>query len=412
MRRRCGAIALIVCGLFLAIALAPTPVHATSRSGREPAQARIDPVASICSPARPHAPGSTDDTVTVSSDVSFPTRTYRLHVPSSYTGSTAVPLVFMWHGAAMSPSDMPLLELYTELSAKSDANNFIIVYPYGVTTTAYNFTHFNAWLGASPEPDDVAFATAMLAKLDSQLCIDPSHVFSTGLSNGALMSVRLACSLSSRIAAIAPVAGAYYPPAADGLNLDETCPDTRPVPIIAFHGVEDTTVPFLGGPSDFPYVSLTFRLPIDTPSSSDDDVMSDWAAHNTCTGARQQSTVSSEVYLVQYPSCASGADVELYAVIPGGHTWPGGAADLPDLGYTTRQISATDLMWSFFVAHPMPTSSAPSVGGIAQLPDAATLPSSGAAAQRLTLGVGGFAALAVAIAGGWCVRRRGRVGRR
>jgi hypothetical protein len=170
------------------------------------------------------------------------------------------------------------------------------------------------------------------------------------MSNGGQMSIRLACSLSSRIAAIAPVAGAYYPPfrpvdpPGPWQNSAETCPDTRPVPIIAFHGTDDATVPFEGGPN---------RPDIDN-TTPDDDVMQLWAAHNGCTSGRQESPISSEVRLVTYTGCDDDADALLYIVDGGGHTWPGSPYEIPELGYTTQEISATDLMLEFFEAHPMP----------------------------------------------------------
>ena len=45
------------------------------------------------------------------------------------------------------------------------------------------------------------------------------------------MSSRLACELSESIAASGPVAGVRYP---------EDCNPTRPVPVITFHGKNDT----------------------------------------------------------------------------------------------------------------------------------------------------------------------------
>jgi polyhydroxybutyrate depolymerase len=54
-----------------------------------------------------------------------------------------------------------------------------------------------------------------------------------------------------------------------------------------------------------------------------------------------------------YEHCAGGADVTLCTVQGGGHTWPGGLP-VPTLGMTTTDLSATDAMWTFFQAHPMP----------------------------------------------------------
>jgi len=52
-----------------------------------------------------------------------------------------------------------------------------------------------------------------------------------------------------------------------------------------------------------------------------------------------------------YRGCARGADVVLYTVVGGGHTWPG-SFDVPDLGHPTQEINAADLILDFFAHHP------------------------------------------------------------
>src|SRR5690606_27992207 len=56
-------------------------------------------------------------------------------------------------------------------------------------------------------------------------------------------------------------------------------------------------------------------------------------------------------------ACPQGADVEWYSIGEGGHAWPGSEfskAIASAVGYTTFAIEATDLIWAFFDAHPMP----------------------------------------------------------
>ena len=77
-----------------------------------------------------------------------------------------------------------------------------------------------------------------------------------------------------------------------------------------------------------------------------------WAVHNGCTGGPEDEWVAEHVRLLRYRDCDEGATVELYAVEGGGHTWPGASIDVPLLGMTTHEISATDLMWAFFQDHP------------------------------------------------------------
>lgn len=296
-----------------------------------------------CSPARPRASGTTVESITTGDGA----RSYRLHVPASYTGASPVPVVIASHGAGSNAFEQ---EVYSGFSTKSDAEGFIVAYPQGLAPGGRTF--FNAWQLASI--DDVGYINAMLNSIESQLCTDRSRVYATGISNGGMLSVRLACSMSSRIAAIAPVAGSYSPPMALNLNAAETCPDTRAVPVIAFHGTADETVPYPGGvPAGS---TLNYRLPQDN-ATPDEDVLADWALHNGCTGARQETQIDTEVALIQYGSCVAGATVQLYRVDPGGHTWPG-SFDVPSLGYTTQQIDATDLIWSFFTGFTVPDADA------------------------------------------------------
>lgn len=302
--------------------------------------------ATTCSPVRPHASGVFLKTIATSQG----TGTYRLFVPPSYDGTAPLPLVLNMHGLGSNAFEQ---EFYTGLNNTASSASFIVVHPDGnITLDAPGGSrHWNNVLGAPPERDDVAFLGELLTQLQGKMCIDKSRIYSTGMSNGALMSSRLACSLSSRIAAIAPVAGAYYPPLFNVLP-NENCPDTRAMPIIAFHGTADATVPFNGGPSPF---GIDFRLPIDN-ATTDPDVMESWAAHNACTSGRQTSQVSANVVLVQYTGCTDGATVQLYRVEGGGHTWPDAVIDFP---MTTHEISANDLMWAFFQQHPLGPKSAP-----------------------------------------------------
>jgi polyhydroxybutyrate depolymerase len=55
-----------------------------------------------------------------------------------------------------------------------------------------------------------------------------------------------------------------------------------------------------------------------------------------------------------FVGCSHDADVVLYSIRGGGHTWPGGDP-MPAwlVGRTTTSIDATRLMWSFFQAHPL-----------------------------------------------------------
>ncbi|MCH7718165.1 MAG: hypothetical protein IIB21_01730 [Chloroflexi bacterium] len=350
-----------------------------------------------CDPARPHAAGSFDETIT-SGGV---TREYILYVPPSYTGAETVPVVLNWHGLGSNASDQ---QDYSELPAKADEAGFIVAAPQGLGDPAsHNFTTI------VPEPDSVLFTNDLLDELESQLCIDTARVFSTGFSNGAQMSTRLACNASERIAAIAPVAGWYFPPAIVQLSAEPPCSSTRPVPIIAFHGAADPLIPFDGGPGT---LDLVFR-------DIDDEVLPEWAEHNGCAGVPTEEQAAPGVRLVRYADCDQGATVELYVIEDadgagpgtegGGHTWPGSTFVLPPetkarIGLTTHEISATDLMWEFFQAHALPASQEPAPTPTASVPQptatalSVALPATGAGGSSGGANSAGWVIVATAAA--------------
>ncbi len=86
-----------------------------------------------------------------------------------------------------------------------------------------------------------------------------------------------------------------------------------------------------------------------TPTETD---VKDWARHNRCDLNQQSQTVATDVTLETYTNCNGNADVELYVIEGGGHTFPGAPFDIPSFGPTTRSIDAAALIWEFFAAHP------------------------------------------------------------
>ncbi len=375
---------------LLAIALTAVVV-AVVWAGPGPASAQD---AGTCNPARQHDAGTfADQTITTSDERE---REYLLHVPPSYTGVEALPLVFGFHGLTGTAAQQAD---FSQLPAKADEEGFLLVMPQGLSTELIEGFHWNNLMLGGTEADDVAFIDELLDSLEAQLCVDAARIYSTGLSNGAEMSVRLACSLSDRIAAVAPVAGVYFPPMVEELPEGVGCPLTRPVPIIAFHGTADPIIPFDGGPlGEAVGLDLTFR-------DIDDAILPEWAAANGCDSVPTEEPVTENVRVIRYQGCDQDVTVELYVIEGGGHTWPGSTFELPAaaeevIGFTTQEISANDLLWDFFVAHPMPAVEAEDLAG----PTSGTGPASGNSAAVWLLAV--LAAGAVLLGGAAAYARR------
>ena len=118
------------------------------------------------------------------------------------------------------------------------------------------------------------------------------------------------------------------------------------MPIAAFMGTADPIVPFNGGKVNCCGGSIVAAAPAS---------MAGWAAHDGCDAQPEAQKLSSDVTLRQWPGCQPSGEVRFYIINGGGHTWPGSAIDATFLGKTTKQISATDTLWAFFQAHPLPT---------------------------------------------------------
>ena len=292
-----------------------------------------------CGDVPPVAPGTTDETIEVNGVEGH----YQLIVPEGYDGTTPLPLVFGLHALTVSYTFVPAGAGFADMAADYD---FIAVSPSDMVD---NGTFF--WM-ASPVPDnpDVAFMEALLDELESDLCIDTTKVFSTGQSNGAQMSSVLACQMSDRITAVAPIAGVEFP-AEDGVCDDE------PVPVMAFHGDADPIVTYEGGGLNSETIAnMHFwkgDIPADVPEHHGvDAAMRNWAAHNGCERGRIGERVSPEVMRYTWEGCE--AETVLYVIEGGGHTWPGRPTPgfEAQFGHTTMDIEATPLMFDFFLGPP------------------------------------------------------------
>jgi polyhydroxybutyrate depolymerase len=281
-------------------------------------------------------------------------REYFIQVPGAHDGVTPVPLVLLFHGHGFTKAQVSYLAWLTRFDTLANSENFILVYPVGLPDPAGKLW-WNAWR-VPAYADDVDFADDLLDRLESQYCIDQSRIYSTGWSNGAIESVALACNLSDRIAAIGAMAGIYYPPWSTVLVPLETCPDTHPVPVIAFVGSEDTYMPMDGSSGTGTIVG---RRNIET------EVMPDWADHNGCSATPAMSYPVAGIRLAEYPGCAGGATTLLYVCEHAdgsptgagcGHHWMDSRIDPPGdppFGQNTHLLHATELMWDFFEAHPL-----------------------------------------------------------
>jgi polyhydroxybutyrate depolymerase len=250
-------------------------------------------------------------------------RKYLLYIPKSYERAEPTPLVISMHGAALWPAAQMEMSQWNTLA---DEHGFIVVYPSGTDVP-------RSWGGNA----DVRFISELIDTLEAAYNIDPTRIYANGLSNGGGMAFELSCMLSDRIAAVGTVAAA-------NLRSWSSCTDSRPVPLITFHGTADRLAPYNGGTS--------LVSPPGTSFASVSTWTANWAKRNRCGPNPVESVVAADVTRLEYTHCANDAAVVLYTIKGGGHSWPGGKPMAEWLvGSTSRSIDASSLMWAFFREH-------------------------------------------------------------
>ncbi|WP_165423844.1 alpha/beta hydrolase family esterase [Ktedonosporobacter rubrisoli] len=298
----------------------PTPTTATPTAS--PMSANVD-----CNKASPIQPGTTQNQVVSAHPQASRgehTRSYLVHLPSSYTGKTALPVVIVFHGHG---GDAANAEQSTGFSQLADSEQFLAVYPQGLLDD----DHLPFWASIGPldyNIDETLFMNDMLNKLEHDFCVDTQRIYATGFSNGGGMSGFVACKLAHRIAAVAPIAGNYY-------DVQGGCKPGRPVPILEIHGSQDPIVPYNG---ISPETNPQWPLP------SVHDWLQAWATRNGCTKGPQQFFQDSDTTGLQWTNCQQNATVMHYRIEGGGHSIPA----------TIGKQPTSLVIWNFFKAHPMP----------------------------------------------------------
>lgn len=260
-------------------------------------------------------------------------RTYRVYAPPKLDRTKPAPLVVALHGYAMTSAMMPA---FTGLNRKADREGFVVAYPDGTgLVQEWNAGRFPP-RPESKKANDVAFIARVLDDVCARLPIDKSRVYCTGMSNGGMMSYRVANELSDRIAAVAPVAGT--------MSIPKATP-RRPVPLMHIHCRGDSVVPYAGRRG-----LSRYRMFESAPDSA-----AAWAKAIGCSATPKEEALkpadgSKTRVLRQTWSGSGGAEVVLISIDGGEHLWPGQPFLLPVVR-PVKAASANDLMWEFFKRH-------------------------------------------------------------
>ncbi len=263
-------------------------------------------------------PTTTSRTESRTIEVDGADRSYRVHIPEQLSADAA--LVVMMHGGVGSAKQAERAYGWND---EADAAGFVVAYPDGESRS---WNAGDCCGGAEREGvDDVAFITALVAELQGEFGIASNRTFATGMSNGAMMTYRLACE-TDLFAAIAPVAGTIVTP----------CAVPTPTSVLHIHGLDDGSVRKDGEPGDG--IADVDGMPIA-------DAVKVFRAAGACA---DEVTTEEPPVTTTTSTCSDDLRVTLVTVADAGHQWPGaaeGAADPP-----SDALDATALIWEFFDA--------------------------------------------------------------
>lgn len=317
----------------VATKLSPTPGNAVTATATADTNSSTTPIS--------QKPGSTEQSL----EFEGRNRTYVLHLPPAITSQKPLPLLLVFHGGEGQGKQV---ESLTGFSKMADQKGFIVAYPDGVNKNWNDGRDAPSLSAQRQDVNDVGFVSALIDELSHNLTIDQKRVFATGMSNGGIFSQRLGCELANKLAAIAPVAGTMPE------KLAPNCKPARPLAVLMIHGTEDPLVPWQGGAVVNDRRGTVLSVP---------DTVKKWVTFDGCNATPitnlqpdNDPQDGTRVRREAYNGCKAGSAVILYAVEGGGHSWPGGMKYLPELatGKTSRDINASDIIWDFFVKHPLP----------------------------------------------------------
>jgi polyhydroxybutyrate depolymerase len=264
-------------------------------------------------------------------------RKYLVHVPPSYDGSTAAPLVVCLHGGG---GDIGFAVRMFRFNEKADREGFIVAYPNGSGRMGDHLLTWNAdqccGFAKAHHMNDIGFIRSLLAQVEDDYHIDSKRVYVAGFSNGAMMAYKLACEMPEKFAAFAAVSGS--------MNGTEHWP-ALPISGMIVHGLGDRHIPVTGGGGKLAKWGFNVHAkPLDY-------AVKFWATADGCRSLQVESINNGEVQCRKYLGGKAGSEVIVYTIDGYKHSWPGGQRAWFRADKPCPDLSATDKCWEFFSRH-------------------------------------------------------------
>ena len=278
-------------------------------------------------------------------------RHYVLHLPPGSADAGPRPLVLALHGlnsGGDSAAEVRGFRAAWTMDAIADREGFAIVYPEAIAGRwNYGDGRSTPLPGGTDPADDIGFVATLLDRLIADHVTDPARVLVTGESRGGLITWTLACTLSERFAAAAPLITPMTGKQLAG------CHPAHLIPLLALAGTDDRSQPYEG----WLYSDLGIR------TASMPETMEFWRRLHGCTGEEVQTvphrrdTGRTRAALLTWTGCTEGGAVQLLRIAGGGHELPTFTADDKPPGpgdARNHDLETADELWRFFQLGKLP----------------------------------------------------------
>ena len=261
-------------------------------------------------------------------------RNYIIFLPQNYAPN--MPVVFNLHGYT---DDAQWQMEYSLMNDVADTAGFIVVYPNAVSPGFNTGLVYGNWPPLPTQIDDVGFISELIDTIIADYNADKNRIYCCGLSNGGMMTLKLAVQLGHRFAAFGNVAGVFLDPIIERYHMVGT------LPMLTCNGTDDVLVHFSGGPYHMMW--------------SVEETIGFWVQNNNCnpyyTSVMLPDIDSSDGCTVEkrtYKDFSNNTQIVFYNVIDGGHSWPDANPDpsfrWPTEGNVNRDINMNAELWDFF----------------------------------------------------------------
>ena len=257
--------------------------------------------------------------------------------PEGYTDMRRIPVIIDLHASGEDARSEMEMSGIREAAAE---RGYMAVFPEGLARGGVRGWNVGGCCGeaAAQGVDDAGFLSLLIDRLVADFKADPNRIYVTGFSNGASMALQLGCSLSHKIAGLAPVSG---------VMVTEGCRPVRPLPVILFHGAADNYVPYQGGT---PSLLVPGDERQDNATSSVVDTVHFWVQRNGCFPEPERMERGGYIR-ERYMGAQSHAEVVVYTLPEGGHAWPGGDPSANYQDSPVEEVPAAWLILDFFSRH-------------------------------------------------------------